>query len=61
MTGMHIDLSTEPPTCESCILGKQTKSSVPKIQEGRKLDRQLGIVYVDLMRPQTVQLSAGNL
>jgi len=34
--GMPIDLSTEPPKCQHCILGKQTKSLVPKIREGEK-------------------------
>jgi hypothetical protein len=29
--GMHINLSSVPPKCESCILGKQTKTPVPKI------------------------------
>ena len=34
ITCMHIDLSTEPSTCESCILGKQTRTAIPKRRKG---------------------------
>jgi len=29
--GMPIDLSTTPPKCDHCILGKQSRASVPKV------------------------------
>jgi transposase InsO family protein len=57
---MPIDLSSLPPVCDACILGKQTKSSIPKVREGIRADRKLGIVHVDLMEhPDTVSV-AGN-
>jgi hypothetical protein len=49
--GMHIDLSTEPAKCQHCVLGKQTKSAVPKIREGPKADKVLDVVYIDLTGP----------
>lgn len=36
-TGMPITLSTSPPICDACILGKQTKSIVPKVRTGVRL------------------------
>lgn len=59
-TGMPITLSTSPPVCEACILGKQTKSIVPKVCAGVRATRKLGIIHVDLMKhPDTVS-TAGN-
>src|ERR1700676_2346448 len=58
--GMHIDLSSAPPKCQSCILGKQTKSSVPKICEGKCAEGVLDIVYIDLTRPESIQSASGN-
>jgi hypothetical protein len=58
--GMHIDLSSQPPTCEHCILRKPTKSTVSKVWEGLKLDRRLEVVYVDLMGPQAVHSANRN-
>jgi len=59
-TSMPINLSTEPPICDACILGKQTKSSIPKVRVGSRAARKLGIVHVDLMEhPDTVSTS-GN-
>ncbi|KAF9061499.1 hypothetical protein BDP27DRAFT_1148024, partial [Rhodocollybia butyracea] len=31
--GMPIDLSSAPSKCQSCVLGKQTKTPVPKKRE----------------------------
>lgn len=42
--GMPIDISFAPPKCDSCILGKQTCLSVPKIWEGVQASRPLNIV-----------------
>jgi hypothetical protein len=58
--GMHIDLSSALPKCQSCILGKQTKSSVPKIREGKRAGEVLDIVYIDLTGPESVQSASGN-
>ena len=49
--GMHIDLSNHPPVCQCCILGKQRRSSVPKVRQGPKADRPLRKVYIDLCGP----------
>jgi hypothetical protein len=58
--GMHINLSSALPKCQSCILGKQMKLSVPKICEGKRAGGALEIVYIDLTRPESVQLASGN-
>jgi len=34
--GMPTDLSTLPPICQYCILGKQTKKAVPKQDKGQE-------------------------
>jgi hypothetical protein len=53
--GIPINLSTEPPVCDDCILGKQTRTSVPKVRVGGRATRKLGVVHVDLMEhPDTV-------
>jgi hypothetical protein len=59
-TGMLIDLSTQPPICDACVLGKQTKSSVSKVQVGEKASRKLGIIHVDLMEHPDTLSAAGN-
>jgi len=48
--GMKINLSSSPPKCDACILGKhwQTRSSVSKVREGEKAARPLERVFVDL-------------
>ncbi|KAJ3570020.1 hypothetical protein NP233_g4673 [Leucocoprinus birnbaumii] len=59
-TGMKIDLSLAPPKCDSCILGKQVRSPVPKEREEERSMRRLGLVYVDLTGPQEVLSASGN-
>jgi hypothetical protein len=59
-TGMPIDLSAMPPKCDHCILGKQTRSSVPKTRSGDKASRRLGIVHVDLMEHPDTTSATGN-
>ena len=59
--GMPIDLSTSPPQCDHCALGKQTHSTVPKSREGPKATKRLERVYVDLCGPMAVTSRAGNL
>src|SRR5882762_1701312 len=57
--GMHVNLSFAPPKCQPCILGKQTKTPVPKKREGARVKGALDIVYIDLTGPQPVQSASG--
>ena len=59
--GMPIDVSVSPPTCEHCILGKQSKTLVPHTREGERAKIPLAIVYFDLMGPQDVPSMGGSL
>ncbi len=59
--GMLIDLSSAPPRCNHCILGKQTRSAVPKVREGEKAARPLERVFVDLCGPMPCRSRAGRL
>ena len=59
--GMRVDLSTAPPRCDHCILGKQTRSPVPKIREGLKASRPLECVFVDLCGPMPCASCSGHL
>jgi len=61
MQGMRIDLSSSTPCCNHCILGKQTCSSVPKLQEGEKATQLLGRVFIDLCSPIPICLHSGCL
>jgi hypothetical protein len=56
ITGMPSSFPILPLKCESCILGKQTKTPVPKMhEEGHRVMRRLEIVWVDLTGPAPVQ------
>jgi hypothetical protein len=59
-TDMPINLSTQPPVCDNCVLGKQTKSSIPKVRAEVRANRQLGIVHVDLMGHLDVVSATGH-
>ena len=59
--GMPIDLSSLPPKCDHCAIGKQSKSPIPKVREGRKATKHLERVYVDLCGPMAVVSHAGNV
>jgi hypothetical protein len=59
--GMAIDLSSSPPKCNACILGKQTRSPVPKVREGEKASRPLECVFVDLCGPMPCPSRSGCL
>lgn len=49
------------PKCDVCILGKQTKTPVPKVQEeGCRATEKLEIVWIDLAEPMHVQSCLGN-
>ncbi|KZP05851.1 hypothetical protein FIBSPDRAFT_669189, partial [Athelia psychrophila] len=59
VAGMRINLSSEPAKCQSCIQGKQTRSSVPKEREGVKATEALHTVHIDLIGPQPVVSASG--
>jgi transposase InsO family protein len=59
--GMAVDLSSSPPVCDSCILGKQTRSPVPKVWEGVKATMPLERVHVDLCGPMPVASRSGHV
>ena len=61
VTGMPIDLSSSPPKCDSCILGKQTHSLVPKMCEGARADVVLQQVFIDLCGPMPGVSCTGNV
>lgn len=52
------------PKCDACILGKQSKTIVPKQRtegEGHRATRRLEKVWVDLIGPEAVVSRTGNL
>jgi Integrase core domain/GAG-pre-integrase domain len=57
---MQIDLSSLPPKCNVCILGKQTKTPVPKLREGNWSTVCLHKVYIDLSGPYSVASCFGH-
>ena len=59
--GMLIDTSNAPPKCEHCILGKQTRSSVPKLREGARATSHLERVFIDLCGPMSIPSRSGRL
>lgn len=59
--GMTINLSSSPPRCNPCILGKQTRSPVSKVREGEKAKVPLERVFVDLCGPIRPVSSSGHL
>ena len=58
---MPADLSLAPQACDSCIRGKQTHRPVPKVREGRRAERRLGQVFVDLCGPHSIPSRSGFL
>ena len=59
--GMPIDLSTSPPMCNPCVLGKQTRSSVPRVREGVRATRPFERVHLDLCGPMSIPSRSGRL
>lgn len=54
-------IPAEAPKCDACILGKQTKTPVPKSrQEGHRATEKLEVVWVDLTGPMAVVSRTGN-
>ena len=66
VTGMSQSLATlKVSKCEYCVLGKQTKTIVPKTRGGNKDDGNhatcmLGKVWIDLSGPDAVMSCTGN-
>jgi hypothetical protein len=58
--GMPINISFSPPKCNSCVLGKQTRASVPKLREGVRATRPLERVFLDLCGPTSVATCSGR-
>ena len=60
--GLPLSLSTTTPSkCVSCVLGKQTRTPVPKKrEEGRRATRRLEIVWIDIIGPENVISRTGN-
>ncbi len=59
--GTPLDLSEPPFKCDSCILGKQKRSSVPKTREGTKAKGVGELIYIDGAGEQAVRSATGNL
>ncbi|KNZ79155.1 hypothetical protein J132_00214, partial [Termitomyces sp. J132] len=61
--GMPTSFSTKPPICDHFILGKQTRTPVPKEREegdGHRAARKLEKVWVDLVGQTAVTSWTGN-
>ena len=60
--GLPLSLSTTTPSkCISCVLGKQTRTPVPKKREdGRRATKRLEIVWIDMIGPESVISHTGN-
>jgi len=53
------ELNSEPPTCESCKLGKSHRASFPPSLRGRA-EKPLNLVHTDLWGPAPVTSLGGN-
>ena len=56
-SSMHVDLSTLPPKCDHCLIGKQTRNSIPKVWQGQRATRCLEKVFIDLSSPHITTAS----
>jgi len=59
--GMPINLSSALATCDHCILGKQTRSHMPKMHEGHRATTQLERVFINLCGPMPCVLKYSHL
>src|SRR6267154_1232957 len=59
--GMPINLSFSSLRCDACILGKQTRSPVPKVRKGVRASLPLEHVYIDLCGPMPFASKTGHL
>jgi len=60
-TGMPTDLSTLPAICKSCVLSKQTKTLIPKVWEGGRVERIFEKVFSDITGLEGMRTPAGEL
>lgn len=63
ITGMPSTFPSKLPKCDSCILGKQTRTPVPKVREegkGHRATWKLETVWVDLTGSMAVESCTGN-
>ncbi|OSC96219.1 hypothetical protein PYCCODRAFT_1351162, partial [Trametes coccinea BRFM310] len=60
-SGSAVDLTTVPPKCDSCILGKQTRTPVPKVREGIRSSERGGTFFVDAAGTQCTRSASGNV
>jgi hypothetical protein len=56
--GMPTDLSTFLKVCGHCVIGKQSKTAVPKTREGERAKGILEEIYSDITGPKDI--SAGG-
>ncbi|KAL7277877.1 hypothetical protein ACG7TL_008824 [Trametes sanguinea] len=54
-------LSEAPPKCDACILGKQTRSSVPKVREGARSTVCGKLFFIDPAGDQCTRSASGNI
>ncbi|TBU21383.1 hypothetical protein BD311DRAFT_597522, partial [Dichomitus squalens] len=59
--GTPVDLSEPPFECQHCILGKQTRSSVPKRREGERSTEVGGLIYIDGIGTESTMSATRNL
>jgi transposase InsO family protein len=58
--GMDLDPSIPAPACDTCVLGKQARTNVPRVREGRPTTRILERVHIDLSGRIATKLRSGN-
>ncbi|KAI0628220.1 hypothetical protein C8Q77DRAFT_1026374, partial [Trametes polyzona] len=59
--GTPVNLSLLPPKCDHCILGKQTRSPVPKVREGIRSTERGAVFFIDATGDQCTRSSSGNI
>ncbi|EIW53066.1 uncharacterized protein TRAVEDRAFT_82838, partial [Trametes versicolor FP-101664 SS1] len=58
--GTPVNISSAPPKCDACILGKQTRRAVPKSREGVRSKEKGEAFFVDAAGTQNVRSATGN-
>lgn len=59
--GTPVNLSILPAKCDHCIMGKQTRSSVPKVREGVRSTERGGTFFIDATGDQCTRSASGNI
>ncbi|KAI9062409.1 hypothetical protein FKP32DRAFT_1549591, partial [Trametes sanguinea] len=60
-SGTPLNLSSPPPKCDACILGKQTRTPVPSVREGERSKERGATFYVDAAGTQCTTSASGNV